>query len=186
LKPRIEGGGWRATHKATVASNPWFSVEQYDVVLPDESPRLYHTLHFAGPAVGIIAATETHLLLVHQYRFIVDEYVWAIPSGGVSNDESLDKAAARELLEEAACTVSELKPLFGYYPSYGCGDQRFEIFHALNPKSVEFPIDANEVIRAQWFAHDDVKALLAEQKIVDGLSLTALLYFYLFVYRNQS
>jgi ADP-ribose pyrophosphatase len=35
-----------------------------------------------------IARRGDEFLLIRQYRFIVDEHVWAIPSGGVEKGES--------------------------------------------------------------------------------------------------
>lgn len=179
-KALVAGGGWRALHAQTLIANPWFSVEAYDVTTPDGGHRDYFSVHFSRPAVAVVATTAKKLLLIRQYRFIVDEYVWAIPSGGVGEQENLVDAAARELLEEGGCVASSLQPLIAFYASYGSSNQRFEVFLAEDPETLDLPIDANEVLERRWFDHDDVKGMLARNEIVDSLSLAPLLHYYFF------
>ena len=179
-KAIVEGGGWRAVHARTLTANPWFSVENYDVTTPDGGHRDYYSVHFGRPAVAVVAATPQQVLLLRQYRFIIDEYVWAIPSGGVAESEDIVEAAARELLEEGGCRASALRPLVAFYASYGSGNQRFEVFLAEDPETLDVPLDANEVLERRWFDHRDVKNMLARNEIVDSLSLAPLLYYYFF------
>jgi 8-oxo-dGTP pyrophosphatase MutT (NUDIX family) len=115
-------------------------------------------------------------LFIHQYRVIVDEHVWAIPSGGAEKGESIEAAAAREMEEETGYRPSKpLEHLLGYYPSYGCGNQRFELFLAEDPVLVREP-DPREVIETRWFGKNEVLEMISRNGIVDGLSLTPLLF----------
>ena len=59
-----------------------------------------------------------------------DEFVWAIPSGGVGEGETEAEAALRELEEETGYRAREAREILSYYPSYGCGNQRFVLFVA--------------------------------------------------------
>jgi 8-oxo-dGTP pyrophosphatase MutT (NUDIX family) len=169
------GKPWSATIVETLAANPYFSVLLQDVVVPDGSHRTYFTLHFPTPAVGIVARRGTDVLLLKQYRFIVDEYVWAIPSGGVADGETPRDAAVRELLEETGHTARSLAPLMHCYASYGCSDQRYEIFLAEGLEESGSPIDGNEVLEFRWFSKEELLALIASNGIVDNLSLSPLL-----------
>jgi ADP-ribose pyrophosphatase len=166
---------WSATVIETLSANPYFSVLLQDVAVADGSHRTYYTLHFPTPAVGIVARRGTDVLLLKQYRFIVDEYVWAIPSGGVAQGETPRDAAARELLEETGHTARSLSPLMHCYASYGCSDQRYEIFAADGLEDNGSPIDGNEVLEVKWFSKEELLALIAANGIVDNLSLSPLL-----------
>src|SRR5581483_1702317 len=95
---------WQITHSRPAHQNPYFSVVESDVVIPGGEHREYYTISFPRPAVGIVARRGEEVLLIHQYRFIVDEFVWAIPSGGASDSEPLTVAARRELEEETGYT----------------------------------------------------------------------------------
>jgi 8-oxo-dGTP pyrophosphatase MutT (NUDIX family) len=166
---------WSATVVDTAASNPYFSVRTQDVTVTDGSKRVYHTIHFPNAAVGIVARRDTDFLLIRQYRFIIDQYVWAIPSGGVADGESLEAAALRELQEETGHVAAAVRPLLTCYASYGCSDQRFEIFLADDIHMADTPIDDNEVIEARWFTRNEVWDLIERNGIVDNLSLSPIL-----------
>jgi ADP-ribose pyrophosphatase len=166
---------WSATVVETLAANPYFSVLLQHVTVPDGTHRTYYTLDFPTPAVGVVARRGTDVLLLRQYRFIVDEYVWAIPSGGVAEGETPHAAAVRELQEETGYTARSVSPLMHCYASYGCSNQRYDIFIAENLEESGSPIDANEVLDIRWFSREELLALILANGIVDNLSLSPLL-----------
>ncbi len=71
----------------TLLQNPWFSVRKARIALSEGEPRDFYAVHHARPAVGIVAMQEEKILLIRQYRYLIDRVVWAIPSGGVDADE---------------------------------------------------------------------------------------------------
>jgi 8-oxo-dGTP pyrophosphatase MutT (NUDIX family) len=167
--------GWKVEILETLTRNPWFGVLLQQVTHPDGTTAPYYTIDFPNRAVGVVVRRGDEFLFIHQYRVIVDELVWAIPSGGVEPGESVEAAAARELEEETGYRPSRpLHHLLGYYPSYGCGNQRFELFLAEDPVLVREP-DPHEVISTRWFPKAEVLEMIGRNGIVDGLSLTPLL-----------
>lgn len=166
---------WFVTHSERVYESRWFNVLRQSVRVPDGSQRDYHTLDFPGPAVAVVVRRADEILLIRQYRFIVDEYVWAIASGGVEDGETLEDAARREVAEETGHAVGKLEHLMGFYASYGCGNQRFEVFLADDPEPLGGSHDRNEVISTRWFSRQDVVAMLLRDEICDALSLAPLM-----------
>jgi len=168
--------GWKSQLVRTLTRNPWFGVVEQKVTRPDGSTTPYFTIDFPRPSVGVVVRRGEQFLLIRQYRFIVGEYVWAIPSGGVEPGEDPAVAAAREMEEETGYrTGRPLRHLFGYYPSYGCGNQRFELYLAEDPIQVKEMADPQEVMSTRWFSRQELLAMIARNQIVDGLSLTPLL-----------
>jgi ADP-ribose diphosphatase len=168
--------GWKSELVRTLTRNPWFGVVEQKVTRPDGSTLPYFTIDFPRPSVGVVVRRGDQFLLIRQFRFIVGEHVWAIPSGGVEPGEDPSNAAAREMEEETGYRAqAPLRHLFGYYPSYGCGNQRFELYLADDPVQVKEMPDPQEVMSTRWFPKQEVVAMIARNQIVDGLSLTPLL-----------
>lgn len=170
-----KNNGWQVEQVESITRNPWFGVLLQHVKMPDGTSTQYYTVDFPNPAVGVIVRRKDEFLLIEQYRFIVDEHVWAIPSGGMIAGETTAQAAAREMEEETGYRPSTLEHILGYYPSYGCSNQRFEIFLAEDPIPVAEVRDTNEVLGSRWFKTADVLRMVQQNQIVDGLSLTPLL-----------
>lgn len=171
----IDPRPWQASVVKTLVTNPHFSVLLQNVTVPDGTAKTYYTIRFPRPAIGVVVRRGTDSLLLHQYRFIVDEYVWAIPSGGVEAGESLEQAAMRELTEETGLVVKSVKPLMHCYASYGCSDQEFVILLAKDPEPSPQSYDKNEVISWRWFTCEEVLQMVLANEIVDNLSLSPIL-----------
>lgn len=166
---------WRIRSSVPRHENPYFSVVQSDVIVPGGFHRDYYTIAFPRPAVGIIARRGADVLLIHQFRFIVDEFVWAIPSGGVAEGEPLQEAALRELEEETGYTAQSVEPFMHCYASYGCSNQRFEIFIADGVTRLNTDFDQTEVIDVRWFGRKELRELIESNGVIDNLSLSPLL-----------
>jgi ADP-ribose pyrophosphatase len=167
---------WQVLASETLIRNPWFGVLQSRVRMPDQRETTYYTLDFPRAAVGVVPRRGREILLIRQYRFIVDQFVWAIPSGGVDKGEDAAAAARRELAEETGCEAGTVRRLHAYYPSYGCGNQEFHLFEALDVRPAARSFDGNEVLEVRWFPLAELKRMLLAEEILDGLSLTPLLF----------
>jgi ADP-ribose pyrophosphatase len=174
-KGPVEPRPWTTRSVETLATNPYFSLLLQQVTVNDGTDRQYYTIQFPSPAVGIVARRGNDVLLVRQYRFIVDEYVWAIPSGGTAQGELLADAALRELEEETGYRAGRIEPLMHCWASYGCSDQRYEIFLASELQHTGNQHDANEVLEVRWFTPQELTDLILDNGVVDNLSLSPLL-----------
>ena len=160
--------------------SPWVGLSLVDVEVPD-GPRFdHHVVRLPRPAVGVVVAVDDAVLLLHRHRFITGTWGWEVPAGGVDAGESLVEAAAREVLEETGWAPGPLTGLHGYHPTNGLSDQRFELFRADGATYVGEPSDPAESSRVEWVPADDVRRLVADGQVQDGLSLTALLWWVCF------
>lgn len=68
------------------------------------------------PAVRAIVVDGEERVLLVCFDF-VDRVVWAMPGGGIENEETDEQTIRRELLEEAGLQEFELGPLVWTYAS---------------------------------------------------------------------
>jgi ADP-ribose pyrophosphatase len=160
-----------------LSQNPYFSVVKKQLNSYDGLSNQFYIVEFPRPAVGVLVTRGTDVLLIRQYRPIVDEYVWAIPSGGVSLEETPAEAAARELEEETGFRATSLTPWMNCYASYGCSNQRFEIFWTSDVVETGKGFDRAEVIEVRWFNRTELREFVLSNGVVDNLSLSPLLLF---------
>jgi ADP-ribose pyrophosphatase len=178
LKPEHPGdssGQWHANVLAVEHANPWFQVLRQGVLRPDGSVGTHFTVQHARPSVGIVVVERGSFLLLRQHRFIVNRFVWAIPSGSVDPGETNLAAAIRELEEETGIRTATCRSLVSYFPSYGVSNQIFEVFVAESVVESGGRVQAAEVIAMEWFTREEVKRMVLNNEIVDGLSLVPLL-----------
>lgn len=167
---------WQVLSKRTIYTSPWINLDQWAVRLPDGSiiPD-HHVLDFPSEAVGVIPiGTDGRILMIDHYRFMTDTRGWEIPSGGIDRDESVLEGAARELLEETGYTAAEVKVLGKYHPSNGSSNQVFHAAIARGLTRQSEPLDQNETLGLRWFTLDEIRAMIARNEILDGLTLTML------------
>jgi len=171
---------WQVLKRVTVYDSPWVRVRRDDVRLPDGTViDGHHVVEIPRPAVGVIpVGRDGRLLLIEHYRFITDTTGWEIPAGGIDAGEDLAVAAARELREESGSAAERLEYLGRYHPNNGTSNQTFHLFIGHSAREVGPITDTNEVLRAMWFDPVQVWSMLDRNEILDGLSITALMWYF--------
>ncbi|NWJ96961.1 MAG: NUDIX hydrolase [Chloroflexi bacterium] len=168
---------WKVLRRETIYTSAWINLHQDWVQLPDGSIiEGHHVIEYPRPAAGVVAMNGAgQVMLVDHDRFITQERAWEIPAGQIDTNEELEAAARRELLEESGCTGGELTYLGRYRPSIGSTNQLFILYFAQGVEQTAPIHDTNEIIAARWFSVPEIRAMIDQNQIPDGLSLTALL-----------
>lgn len=165
---------WRVHGESPLYTSEWLSLRLARVELPRGAAFTHHLIRMRFPAAGIVIADPARgVLLLHRHRFITDTWGWEIPAGRVEDGETFEQAVEREAIEETGWRPHEIEPLGFSYPSNGLVDQQFRYFTARGAAQVGEP-EPDETDRVEWFAADEVRALIAGGEIPDGLSVTAL------------
>ena len=169
-------GTWVHHGDTVIYDSPWVRLVTADVVLPDGTRLDHHVVRMPRPAVGCVMIDGERVLLLHRLRFITDTWGWEIPAGGIDEAEQAPAAARREALEESDWEPATLDLLCSFHPANGLVDQVFHIYLSTDAVHRGDPSDRNEAARVEWLPVDEVRRLLLDGHIPDGLTFGALSY----------
>ncbi len=155
----------------------WVRLSLVDVEIPGGERFEHHVVRMPNKAAGVVVHDRDRgLLLLWRHRFITDSWGWEIPAGGMNPGETPDQAAARETLEETGWRAGKLRPLVHFSPTNGISDQVFHTFVADGATYVGEPTDVGESERIEWVPMSEVRRILRDNEMLDGMSLTAVAY----------
>jgi 8-oxo-dGTP pyrophosphatase MutT (NUDIX family) len=166
---------WLVHGERSVYESDWVTLRLVDVEVPGGA-RFEHHVVRTRPAAGVVVVSEdrSSVLLLWRHRFITDTWGWEIPAGRVDEGESIEGAAAREVLEETGRRPGPLTALGPYFPNNGVADTAFHLFVAAGAEHVGEPTDWSESERVEWVPVVRVRDAIAAGEVLDGMSLTGL------------
>jgi 8-oxo-dGTP pyrophosphatase MutT (NUDIX family) len=168
---------WTVYGERSIYESDWLTLALADVELPSGERFEHHVVRIPQEAAAVVVHDpERAVLLMHRHRFVVDRWGWEVPGGRIDEGESPEQAAAREALEETGWRPGPLRPLLSYHPISGLSDQRFHVF-AADGATFEREPELVETDRVEWVSVPDLRELIKRGEVVDGFSLTALLWF---------
>ncbi|MFC1665661.1 NUDIX hydrolase [Pseudomonadota bacterium] len=127
----------------------------------------------SGERAGVLVVYDDHVLLVRQYRLLLNDLSYEIPGGKVDGNESPLLAAIRECHEETGLLLEEAHPLIGFNPTLDCDRNYTHIFYA-QPAAVErIPTSENHT----WLPFNDCMEMITKGVISDSLTVIALLAY---------
>jgi 8-oxo-dGTP pyrophosphatase MutT (NUDIX family) len=133
-----------------------------------------------GRRVGVVILRGSEVLLIRQYRLLINDLAWEIPGGKVDTDETPENAALREALEEGCMRCRSVKPLLYFHPGLDTCDNPTFMFLAEEFEEVsEENLDVREVSERVWVPLEECLRMVFGGKIVDSLTVAALLAVYL-------
>ena len=176
---------WITHGERVLYDSEWVRLVLTDVEVPG-GPRFdHHVVRMPYFAAGtVVHDAERGLLLIYRHRFITDTWGWEIPAGGIDpgrdprggrgpRDPGGDRAGgpgrSRRSSPTSRRTGSPTSASTSSSPTV--------------PRYVGEPSDPGEAERIEWVPLDDVRALIRAGEMVDGLSLTSVLYALQFALR---
>lgn len=128
---------------------------------------------------GSVAVLPVHgdgrIVLVRQYRYAVDAFVWELPAGRRDPPESPEDGASRELEEEVGLRAGALEPISTFWTTPGFCDEVMYLFRATELQTVPARPEADERIEQASFTLDEALAMVRSGEIREGKTLVALL-----------
>jgi ADP-ribose pyrophosphatase len=111
------------------------SLDVDEVRFPDGSVGELEMIRHPGasaviPFLGDPGAEDPQILLIRQYRYAADGYLYEIPAGRLDPNEDPKACALRELKEETGCSAAHVEHLFTMYTTPGFTDEKIHLFIA--------------------------------------------------------
>lgn len=126
------------------------------------------------PVLGDLSDDDARVLLIRQYRYAADRFLYEIPAGRIDRDEPPLECARRELREETGCVAASLEPLGGFYTTPGFIDEYIHAFLATGLTQGAASPEADELITVESHRLDDALGMITRGEIVDGKTIIAL------------
>ncbi|HEY5023243.1 MAG TPA: NUDIX hydrolase [Gemmatimonadaceae bacterium] len=89
---------------------------------------------------------DPQVLMIRQYRYAAEGYLFEIPAGRLNQGESPRDCAARELKEETGCTAEQFDHLLTMYTTPGFTDEKIHLFIATGLVAGETKHEADEFL----------------------------------------
>ena len=164
--------------RTTVYKGRILQIEIDVVRLPSGHTVDMELVRHPGSVVLLPIPAPGQIILIRQYRYTIDRWIWELPAGSLKPGENPDTAAARECEEEIGLAPGRITRLGGYYPTPGFCDEEmiYYLCEDLRPPAPGSTAkkDEDEEIEPRTFTLDEARALVSSGEIVDLKTLAGL------------
>ena len=164
--------------RTTIYKGRIFQLEIDVVKLPTGHTIDMEIVRHPGSVVLLPIPEPGTIILIRQYRYTIERWIWELPAGSLKAGEDPDKAAARECEEEIGLAPGKVIRLRGYYPTPGFCDEEMIFYRCedLGPPAPDSTAkkDEDEEIEPRTFTIDEARALIQSGEIVDLKTLAGL------------
>ena len=156
-------------------------VDQDRIRYPDGSEAEVDIVRHPGasaivPFLSDPEGEDPQILLLRQYRYAADGYLFEIPAGRLDPGETPAACAARELKEETGCTAKQIEPLITMVTTPGFTDERIHLFIATELSHGEAAREADEFADVIVMHLSEALELIQRGEIVAGKTALGILY----------
>src|SRR6188472_2618254 len=157
--------------RTTVHKGRIFELEIDVVKLPTGHTVDMEIVRHPGSVVLLPLPEPGKIILIRQYRYTIDRWIWELPAGSLKPNEDPDAAAARECEEEIGLAPHKVTRLGGYYPTPGFCDELMNYYRCEDLRTPDASStvrkDDDEEIEPRAFSIAEARALVASGEIVD-------------------
>lgn len=128
------------------------------------------------PFLSDPAGGDPEILLIRQYRYAAEQYLYEVPAGRLDPGEEPATCARRELREETGCEAERVEHLITIYTTPGFTDERIHLFMAVGLTRGDVAREADEFIEVETMPLSQALSLIERGVIQDAKTALAVLY----------
>jgi ADP-ribose pyrophosphatase len=159
-------------HSDVIYKGRVFNITVDQLVYPDGRVVKMECVRHRGSVVLLPMTAPDRILLVRQYRYVVNQWLWELPAGTLEPDESLQQAALRECHEEVGKIAGHARKLLNLFPSPGFCDENMHFFLLTDLRDRQAGEaaahqDPDEILNVKEFSVAKVREMVRAGEIVD-------------------
>lgn len=128
------------------------------------------------PFLGDPSGDDPAILLIRQYRYATDGFIYEIPAGRLEPNEPPSECAVRELREETGCTAEKMEHLYTMYTTPGFTDEKIHLFVATGLVRGESALEADEFVEVVPTQMSAALKMIKDGTITDAKTALSILY----------
>jgi ADP-ribose pyrophosphatase len=166
----------RRIHKGRI-----ITVDSDTVRFPDGSIGEMDMVRHPGasaivPFVSDPVGADPQILLLKQYRYAAEQYLYEIPAGRLDPGEDPAHCAVRELREETGCTAEHVEFLFTMFTTPGFSDERIHLFMATGLERGNTAHEADEFMTIETVTLSHALQLIKQGEVKDAKTALGILF----------
>jgi ADP-ribose pyrophosphatase len=157
------------------------SLDRDTVRFPDGSVGQMEMIRHPGasavvPFLSDPKGQDPQILLLRQYRYAAEQYLYEIPAGRLEPGEPPRECAIRELREETGCAAREIEFLFTMYTTPGFTDERIHVFMAVGLEQGQVAHEPDEFLTLETMTLSRALQLIQEGAVKDAKTALGILF----------
>ena len=153
-----------------------FDVDRDRVRMPNGREVRLDVVRHPASVVIIPVPEPGRVILIRQFRYPIDRWLWELPAGTVDKGETPEAAARRECHEEIALVPETLVRLGAFHPTPGYCDEEMVFFRASGLEASEeaAAVDEDEDIEPRTFSVAEAREMVRRGEITDMKTVVGL------------
>ena len=164
--------------RRTVYHGRIFNLDVDRVELPTGHIVDMEIVRHPGSVVLLPMPSDHEIILIRQYRYTIDQWIWEVPAGSLKPNENPADAAARECEEEIGLAPGRVERLRSFYPTPGFCTEEMIFFRCsdLRPPSPDSNAekDEDEDLEPRTVTLAEAREMVKRGEIVDLKTAVAL------------
>lgn len=157
------------------------SLDVDQVRFPDGSTGEVEMIRHPGacaivPFMSDPAGNDPQILLLRQYRYAANGYLYEIPAGRMEPDEAPIATATRELREETGCSAASITHLYTTLTTPGFTDEEIHTYMATGLTMGESATESDEFLEVVTVTMSQALRMIQQGEIRDAKTSLAILY----------